>query len=150
MFASFVFPDRSARTMSAVGARSSIGPFPVAASGDPVRFVRSWNCPLPGSKRVGNRIDTLGCDESVLPAFEYEENWVNPILDQKHALDREQFLPIMDDYYRLLGWDVETGWPTEKRLAELGLTDVYDPMVSGAKSARETRPAWPEPVAPRL
>jgi len=89
-------------------------------------------------------------DESVLPAFEYEENWVNPILDKKHALDREQFLPVMDDYYRLLGWDVETGWPTEERLAELGLADIYDPMVNGAKSARERRPAWPEPVAPRL
>ena len=85
-------------------------------------------------------------DESVLPAYEYEENWENPVLGEKYALDREQFLPIMDDYYRFLGWDPETGWPTRQRLAGLGLEDVYAPMVEGADRAREVRPEWPKPA----
>jgi len=86
-------------------------------------------------------------DESVLPSYEYEENWANPLIGEKQSLDRQQFLPVMDDYYRRLGWDPETGWPTRARMAELGIEDLYEPMVAGAQSARERRPEWPEPIA---
>lgn len=88
-------------------------------------------------------------DESVLPSFEYLENWPSPALGERQALDREQFEPVMDEYYGYLGWDVETGWPTEERLAELGMPEVYAPMVEGARRAREALPAPPamkEPV----
>lgn len=30
--------------------------------------------------------------------------------------------PMLDEYYRARGWDVETGLPTEEKLAELGLS----------------------------
>ena len=63
------------------------------------------------------------------------------------ALDREQFVPVMDEYYRLRGWDVETGWPTQERLERLGLGDVYDEMVAGAESASARLPEL-APVAP--
>ncbi|MHB9034122.1 MAG: aldehyde ferredoxin oxidoreductase N-terminal domain-containing protein [Anaerolineae bacterium] len=86
-------------------------------------------------------------DESVLPSFEYLENWENPATHERHALDRKQFLPLMDEYYRLCGWDQATGWPTCGRLAELGLADVYDPMVAGARAARARLPHL-EPVPP--
>jgi aldehyde:ferredoxin oxidoreductase len=79
-------------------------------------------------------------DETVLPSFEYPENWVNPLLGERHALDREQFTPVMDDYYRLQGWDERTGWPTKERLSELGMAEVYQPMVEGAEQSRR-RPA---------
>ena len=89
-------------------------------------------------------------DEMVLPSFEYPENWTNPLLGQRYALDRGQFKPVMDDYYRHQGWDVETGWPTEGRLAELGLADVYEPMIAGAQRAKaglpEPPPAGPVPL----
>ncbi len=75
-------------------------------------------------------------DETVLPSYEYEENWINPLLGQKHALEREAFLPVMDEYYRALGWDVETGVPTLERMQALGLGDLYDPMIAGAQAAR--------------
>jgi hypothetical protein len=55
----------------------------------------------------------------------------------------------MDEYYGYLGWDVETGWPTAERLAELGMPEVYEPMIEGARRAKETLPAPPvmeEPV----
>ena len=83
-------------------------------------------------------------DESVIPAYEYEENWTNPVLGVKYALDRTQFLPVMDEYYGYLGWDPETGWPMRERLAELGIEDVHAPMVAGAVRAREVTPPWPE------
>jgi len=89
-------------------------------------------------------------DETVLPAYEYQENWVNPVAGEKKALDRAQFAPVMDEYYRCLGWDVRTGWPTPERLNELGLGDVHQPMIDGAVQAVEQRPAWPERPAVKL
>ena len=83
---------------------------------------------------------TRAMDERVIPAFEYKENWVNPELGTRMALDREQFLPLMDEYYRLRGWDVETGWPTPERLAHLDLDDVHTAMAAGAKDAQERLP----------
>jgi aldehyde:ferredoxin oxidoreductase len=87
-------------------------------------------------------------DEMVLPSYEYLENWANPLLGERYALDREQFEPVMDDYYRYQGWDAETGWPTRERLAELGIEDVYEPMVAGARRAKVDLPEPPraEPV----
>ena len=81
-------------------------------------------------------------DELVLPSFEYLENWQNPMLDRRFGLDRDQFKPVMDEYYALRGWDVRTGWPTAEHLVQVGLPDVHEPMVAGAERARE---ALPEP-----
>ena len=79
-------------------------------------------------------------DEMVLPYFERTETAQNPLLSQRYGLDREQFEPVVDEFYRLHGWDAERGWPTRERLDGLGLPDVYEPMVQGAAEARERRP----------
>jgi len=76
-------------------------------------------------------------DELVLPYFEQEESFANPLLGEKYGLDREQFTPVLDEFYTLHGWDPATGWPTRQRLRELDLEDIYDPMVEGAAKARE-------------
>lgn len=89
-------------------------------------------------------------DESALVAFEYEENWVNPLLGEKKALDRAAFRPVMDEYYGYLGWDPQTAWPTRQRLEVLGLGDGYEPMVAGAQRAFAARPPWPEPKPIRV
>jgi aldehyde:ferredoxin oxidoreductase len=31
--------------------------------------------------------------------------------------------PMLDEYYRARGWDLETGLPTRDKLSELGLTE---------------------------
>jgi len=79
-------------------------------------------------------------DEMVLPSFEYPESWTSPVLGGRQALDRKQFEPVMDEYYALLGWDVESGWPTQARLAELGIEGVHEPMVEGARRAKAELP----------
>ena len=73
----------------------------------------------------------------VLSYFEQLESFQNPLLEKRYALDRERFKPVMDEFYALHGWDAESGWPTRERLSELGLKDVYEPMVEGASKARE-------------
>jgi aldehyde:ferredoxin oxidoreductase len=86
-------------------------------------------------------------DEMVLPAFEYPENWPNPLLGECQALDRKAMTPVIDEYYTCLGWDKTTGWPTRERLETLGLGSVYDPMVAGAARARASVPR-PEALGP--
>jgi aldehyde:ferredoxin oxidoreductase len=39
-------------------------------------------------------------------------------------LDRDKYDRLLDDYYRLREWDVETGLPTQRKLEELELTEV--------------------------
>ena len=55
-------------------------------------------------------------DESVLPYFDQPEIFANPLLGERHALDREQFKTVLDDFYCLHGWDPQTGQPTKERL----------------------------------
>jgi hypothetical protein len=86
---------------------------------------------------------TRAMDERVLPYFEYRENWANPEIGKRMRLDRTQVAPIMDDYYRLRGWDRDTGWPSPERLASLDLPGVYDDMITGAKAAEKRLPQLP-------
>jgi hypothetical protein len=76
-------------------------------------------------------------DEMVLPYFEQLEGYQNPLLEKRYGLDREKFRPVIDEFYELKEWDVKTGWPTQERLRDLGLADVYEPMVEGAAKAKE-------------
>ena len=34
--------------------------------------------------------------------------------------------PMLDEYYRLRGWDLSTGWPTAEKLHELGLEEAIE------------------------
>ncbi len=68
-------------------------------------------------------------DEMVLPFFERPEALTSPFLGERVGLDRDQFRPVLDRLYSLLGWDPETGWPTRDKLEALGLAELYAPMV---------------------
>jgi hypothetical protein len=78
-------------------------------------------------------------DETVLPYFEEPELHQNVYLDRRYSLDREQFKPVLDEFYALHGWDAKSGWPTRACLQALGMADVYESMVQGAAQARGTR-----------
>ena len=51
-----------------------------------------------------------------------------PDMQGEHVLDVEKFLPLLDYYYELRGWDKATGIPTRQKLEELGLKDVADEL----------------------
>jgi aldehyde:ferredoxin oxidoreductase len=44
------------------------------------------------------------------------------------AVDREKFEKMMDEYYELRGWDVETGYLKKEQLTELGLADIVEQL----------------------
>ena len=48
----------------------------------------------------------------------------DPIETKIKVLDREKFEELKDQYYKLRGWEVETGHPTEEKLNELGLQNI--------------------------
>jgi len=51
-----------------------------------------------------------------------------PGRDDGVILDRQKFLKLMDKYYDLRGWNKENGWPTRKKLEELGLKKIADDL----------------------
>jgi len=52
-------------------------------------------------------------DETVIPYFE-QKSGGRTLTWQKMRLDREKFLPLLEKYYRLRGWDVVSGRPMAK------------------------------------
>ena len=61
-------------------------------------------------------------DESTLDGFMY------PGKDDGVMLDREKFLPLLEKYYELSGWNLSKGCPTRAKLSELGIDDVADQL----------------------
>jgi len=45
-------------------------------------------------------------------------------------LDAEKWNQLLDRYYRLNGWDIETGWPTKSTLEKLGLSFTLEKLES--------------------
>jgi aldehyde:ferredoxin oxidoreductase len=71
-------------------------------------------------------------DESTLDGFMY------PGKDDGVVLDRARFLPLLDAYYKLSGWDPASGCPTRDKLNELSLGDVADGLEGAGKLCLET------------
>lgn len=42
------------------------------------------------------------------------------------VVDREAFEKMLDEYYEVVGWDRETGVPTDEKLTELGIEDLKE------------------------
>ena len=43
-------------------------------------------------------------------------------------LDEVEWNKMLDEYYQLRGWDIETGIPTKKKLLDDGLADVVEDL----------------------
>jgi aldehyde:ferredoxin oxidoreductase len=48
-------------------------------------------------------------------------------------LDKAKFEEFKSIFYRMEGWDVETGWPTRKLLAKLDMVEVADALESAGR-----------------
>jgi aldehyde:ferredoxin oxidoreductase len=97
-------------------------------------------CALERALQVRHWARDREMDETVLPFFERKETMANPLLGERYSLDREQFRPVLDEFYALHGWDPVSAWPTREAMNELGMADLYEPMVAGAARARDKQP----------
>jgi len=72
--------------------------------------------------------------ESLLPDGDGQ-----PVSRQGVVVDREGFEGMKDEYYRLRGWDVESGLQTRAGLEALGLGEVADYLEAGGLVAEPAR-----------
>ena len=99
---------------------------------DAIRTITGMDMDVSRLKAIGERIYNLQRSYGVLHGITREDdalparfaNEPNPSGHAKgETLDLE---PMLDEYYRLRGWDVGTGIPTRAKLQELGLESVAD------------------------
>lgn len=67
-------------------------------------------------------------DDSLPQRFLEEPLPFGPAAGHVHKLE-----PLLDDYYELRGWDIETGVPSDQKLAELGLDEAI-PLIQNIRA----------------
>jgi aldehyde:ferredoxin oxidoreductase len=87
--------------------------------------------------KVGERVNNLAKAFNVREGFTRADDTLperlmtEPLVvgDSKgHVISREDLDKMLDEYYALRGWDVETGIPTRAKLTDLGLAYVADAL----------------------
>ncbi|MBI1802136.1 MAG: aldehyde ferredoxin oxidoreductase family protein [Chloroflexi bacterium] len=76
--------------------------------------------------RAFNAREGIGRDHDTLP-----DKMFKPLKGGRSdgaTVDRDEWLRALDTYYRMAGWDVETGMPTRHKLNALGLAWVADEL----------------------
>jgi aldehyde:ferredoxin oxidoreductase len=80
--------------------------------------------------RAFNAREGFSLRDDELPRRLFED----PLLDDGptggRTVNREDFLRCREEYYRMVGWDPETGNPTEVKLRELDLSWILEPQPS--------------------
>ena len=61
-----------------------------------------------------------------MPPLKFVDIPVNKGVYAGEKIDLAGWNRMLDDYYRLHGWEVSTGWPTKKCMSDLGLDDVEE------------------------
>jgi len=95
-----------------------------------IRAVTGWDVSLEEALTVGERRlnmmrafnarDGIGRDADKLPDKLFDKPLEGGPTDGWH-LERQQYADAIEEYYRLVGWDPRTGYPTTQKLRELGL-----------------------------
>ncbi len=80
-------------------------------------------------ERVFNVREGLSRKDDTLPARILEE----PLREGPGSGQRFELTEMLGEYYRVRGWDGETGWPTPGKLEDLSLPEAV-PWVVGARS----------------
>ena len=71
---------------------------------------------------------TRNDDESVIPYFQKTEHLTNPLIGSRVGMEADKFKQVLDEYYKLRGWDPKTGIPERKTLEEFQLKSEADEL----------------------
>ncbi len=87
--------------------------------------------------KVGERVNNLAKAFNVREGFTRADDTLPERLmteplkagsSKGHLISRDELDTMLDEYYTLRGWDVETGTPTREKLSDLGLEYVADAL----------------------
>jgi aldehyde:ferredoxin oxidoreductase len=111
-------------------------PYSVDEMVELVRAVTGWKTNLFELHAVGVRALALARAFNIREGFSpaddvVPERFFGPTTNganKDHGIDRKAWMACRDLTYQLLGWDLETGKPTQAKLGELGISWVNDAM----------------------
>ncbi len=111
-------------------------PWSYQQTSDIVSACTGWNTTVFELMKTGERAINLGrvfdlregltVADDRLPDRFFSPPTAGQIAADNQALDRDSFRRAQQSYYRLVGWDPETGVPTYDKLAELGVSWAAD------------------------
>jgi aldehyde:ferredoxin oxidoreductase len=64
--------------------------------------------------------------DEILPILSYPDPW-------GETCEADEWNELVDNYYRVRGWDQATGWPTRETYEKWGLADVADELETTGK-----------------
>lgn len=84
--------------------------------------------------KTGDRLYNLERAIWIREGWTRYDEWANDYLFEKNKwADKEKLKKALDEYYRIRGWDVNTGWQTRAKLEELELGDIADELEHSGK-----------------
>jgi aldehyde:ferredoxin oxidoreductase len=84
-----------------------------------------------GRRRADDKIEeSFFRKESSIPQKEVpgQRHGFGGVSDEGKAVPRKEFEKAKTEYYRIRGWDPETGIPRKSTLARLGLADIAESL----------------------
>jgi aldehyde:ferredoxin oxidoreductase len=100
---------------------------------DAVSSVTGWSFKLEDLRLIAERAWNLTRLFNVREGFTREHDTLPERLftqpstkgpSQGQVVDREAFEQMLNEYYQVVGWDKETGTPTDEKLKELGINGL--------------------------
>lgn len=76
--------------------------------------------------RAFNQREGFNSKDDELPERLFEDPLQDKGPSGGRTVDREKFYECLKEYYRICGWDPETGNPTQSKLRELGLDWAHE------------------------
>jgi len=97
-----------------------------------INAVTGWDYTVEEFMTTGERINTLCRAFNVREGITRKDDCLPPRFmeplqggpTEGQVITKEEFESMLNNYYEICGWDVETGIPTKRKLDELGLTFV--------------------------
>jgi len=94
-----------------------------------MRYITGWNLTIDEFMRVGERANNLGRMFNVREGVRRKDDrlpkrFSEPLLkgaSEGQKIPKDEFDPVLNEYYELRGWDKETGVPKAEKLKELNL-----------------------------
>ncbi len=111
-----------------------------------IRKLTGWDFTTVEAFRVGERVTTmmrafnlregLTAADDTLPKRFFSPTPRGPL--KSTAIDRQAFEKAIHNYYRLMGWDSDSGIPTKEKLEDLGIAWVEE-QISSLRKGPKTR-----------